>query len=50
MNCISAFTLSDGRKHKKSLRSKFDSLSKEKSKDKGNVADGILLTVSIYNV
>lgn len=28
---------SDGHKHKKSLRLKLDSLSKEKSKDKGNV-------------
>lgn len=37
LNAISVYLFSEGHKHKTSLKKKLDSLSKEKSKDKGNV-------------
>lgn len=36
LNSVSVFLLLDGHKHKTFLKKKLDSLSKEKSKDKGN--------------
>lgn len=46
---ISIFIFSDDRKHKKSLRQKLDSLSKEKSKDKGNVGLDLISIVTCYS-
>ena len=37
LNCDPLRPFTDGHKHKKSLRRKLDSLSKEKSRDKGNM-------------
>lgn len=45
---ITLLFFSDGQKHKKSLRRKLDSLSKEKSKDKGTVDVDIFLN-SVIN-